>query len=81
MKLGGIESAKNHLSEWAEMVELLFTEIRRLRLSLRRGRMKNRQERATANVELIRESLLLDNSETAWANADRIDEDEDASWQ
>ncbi len=79
--LSELEIDEHYGLEWAEMVELLFKEIRRLRLSLRRGRMKSRQERATANVELIRESLLLDNSETAWANADEIDEDEDATWQ
>ncbi len=79
--LSELEIDEHYGLAWAEMVELLFKEVRRLRLSLRRGRMKGRQERATANVELIRESLLLDNSETTWARADEIDEDDEAACQ
>jgi hypothetical protein len=45
--------------EWEAVIEHLFLEIRRLRTSLKKGRMKSKLDRVRSIVGSIKESLLV----------------------
>ena len=45
--------------EWEDMIEPLFIELRSLRTSLKRGRMKAKLDQVGFNIDLIELSLLF----------------------
>jgi hypothetical protein len=45
--------------EWEDKIEPLFLELRSLRTSLKRGRMKAKLDRVRSNIGSIEESLLF----------------------
>jgi hypothetical protein len=45
--------------EWEDMIEPLFIELRSLRTSLKRGRMKAKLDRVGLNIDLIEDSLVF----------------------
>jgi hypothetical protein len=55
--LNDLEIDDRYGLEWEGMVEPLFLEIRRLRTSLKRGRIKGKLDRVRSNVDSIKASL------------------------
>jgi len=45
--------------EWEDKIEPLFIELRSLRTSLKRGRMKAKLDRVGLNIDLIEDSLVF----------------------